>query len=103
GTGYLAYTDWRSDGDIVVESLSQNYLTGTGQYTRIGQSRTEAPSLFKRGNTYYLTYSDPNCGYCSGTGTSYRTAPSPLGPWSAPAKISENSCGGQPSFVSAIP
>lgn len=103
GTGYLAYTDWRSDGDIVVERLSQNYLTGTGQYTRVGQSRTEAPALFKRGTTYYLTYSDPNCGYCPGTGTSYRTAPSPLGPWSAPAKISENSCGGQPSFVSTIP
>ncbi|MEU4250243.1 family 43 glycosylhydrolase [Amycolatopsis sp. NPDC026612] len=103
GTGYLAYTDWRSNGDIVVERLSATYLTGTGQYTRLGQIRTEAPALFERGGVYYLTYSDPNCGYCPGTGTSYRTAPSPLGPWSAPVKISENSCGGQPAFVSTIP
>jgi hypothetical protein len=29
-------------------------------------------------------------------------ASSPLGPWSAGVKISDNSCGGQPSFVSTI-
>jgi hypothetical protein len=103
GTAYLAYTDWRSNGDLVVERLSGDYRTGTGHYTRLGQQQTEAPALFKRGSVYYLTYSDPNCGYCAGTGTSYRTASSPLGPWSAPAKISADSCGGQPAFVSSIP
>ncbi|MDT7802468.1 MAG: hypothetical protein QOI78_5901, partial [Actinomycetota bacterium] len=103
GTAYLAYTDWRTGGDIVVERLAADYLTGTGSYARLGQSQTEAPALFKRGDVYYLTYSDPNCGYCAGTGTSYRTASSPLGPWSAPARISTDSCGGQPAFVSAIP
>jgi len=56
----------------------------------------------KRNGRYYLLYSDPNCGYCSGTGTSYRTALSPLGPWSNGIKISDNSCGGQPAFVSTI-
>ncbi|MGN6180861.1 MAG: family 43 glycosylhydrolase, partial [Mucilaginibacter sp.] len=56
----------------------------------------------KRKGIYYLLYSDPNCGYCAGTGTSYRTASSPMGPWSAGIKISDNSCGGQPSFVSII-
>lgn len=103
GTAFLAYTDWRSNGDLVVERLSGDYRTGTGHHTRLGQQQTEAPALFKRGGVYYLTYSDPNCGYCAGTGTSYRTAASPLGPWSAPAKISADSCGGQPAFVSAIP
>ena len=47
-------------------------------------------------------YSDPNCGYCAGTGTSYRTATAPLGPWSEGLTISTNSCGGQPSFVSTL-
>ena len=104
GTAYIAYTDWHTGGgDIVVERLSSTYLTGTGAYTRLNQSSTEAPALFKRGSTYYVSYSDPNCGYCGGTGTSYRTASSPLGPWSAATKITSNSCGGQPSFVSAIP
>ena len=103
GTAYIVYTDWRSDGDLVVERLDASDLTGTGAYTRLGQSTTEAPALFKRNGVYYLTYSDPNCGYCSGTGTSYRTASSPLGPWSAATNLTTNSCGGQPSFVSAIP
>lgn len=103
GTAYLAYTDWRSSGQIVIEQLSDDYLTGTGHLVKaITAGNTEAPALFKRNGIYYLTYSDPNCGYCSGTGTSYKTAQSPLGPWSEGKKISDNSCGGQPSFVSTI-
>lgn len=103
GTAYLAYTDWRSSGDIVVERLSGDYLTGTGAYVRLHQSSTEVPAMFKRSGKYYITYSDPNCGYCGGTGTSYKTASSPLGTWSAGTKVTTNSCGGQPAFVSAIP
>ncbi|WP_426513927.1 family 43 glycosylhydrolase [Dactylosporangium sp. McL0621] len=103
GAAYLAYTDWRSSGDIVVERLNAAYLSGTGSYTRLHQSATEAPALFKRNGIYYITYSDPNCGYCAGTGTSYRTATNPLGPWSAATKVTTSSCGGQPAFVSALP
>ena len=103
GTGYIAYTDWRTNGTIVIEKLSPDYLTGTGEHVKaVTAGRTEAPSLFRRKGIYYVTYSDPNCGYCSGTGTSYKRAPSPLGPWSAGIKISDSSCGGQPSFVSVI-
>ncbi|ANH80017.1 hypothetical protein A8C56_02610 [Niabella ginsenosidivorans] len=103
GKAYLAYTDWRAKGAIVIERLSDDFLTGTGECVQsVTPGNTEAPCLFKRDGIYYLIYSDPNCGYCSGTGTSYRTAPAPLGPWSDPVKISDNSCGGQPSFVSAI-
>lgn len=103
GTGYLAYTDWRTRGTIVIEKLTADYLSGTGEHVKsVTAGSTEAPGLFKRKGTYYVTYSDPNCGYCSGTGTSYKTAPSPLGPWSEGIKISNNSCGGQPSFVSAL-
>jgi hypothetical protein len=103
GTAYLAYTDWRTKGSIIVEKLSADYLTGTGEYVGgITKGSTEAPGMFKRNGIYYIVYSDPNCGYCSGTGASYRTARSPLGPWSEGKKISDNSCGGQPSFVSTI-
>lgn len=103
GTAYLAYTDWRAKGAIAIEQLSADYLTGTGKVVQaVTAARTEAPALFKRKGIYYLVYSDPNCGYCSGTGASYRTAKSPLGPWSDGIKISDNSCGGQPSFVSSI-
>lgn len=103
GKAYIAYTDWRTDGTIVIEELDENYLSETGKHVKaVTEGKTEAPALFKRNGIYYVTYSDPNCGYCSGTGTSYRTAKSPLGPWSAGIKISDNSCGGQPSFVSTI-
>ncbi|MDB5110609.1 MAG: hypothetical protein JWR67_1723 [Mucilaginibacter sp.] len=103
GQGYIAYTDWRTKGTIVIEKLSADYLTGTGECVKmVTPGSTEAPGLFKRKGRYYVTYSDPNCGYCSGTGTSYRTAPNPLGPWSDGISISRNSCGGQPSFVSTI-
>lgn len=80
GTAYLAYTDWRAGGDIVVEKLDPTYRTGTGEHLRLGIRSTEAPSLFRRGGSYYLTLSDPNCGYCT-TGTSYFRATHPLGPW----------------------
>lgn len=103
GTAWLAYTDWRTNGTIVIEKLSSDYLTGTGEHEKaVTKGATEAPGLFKRNGLYYVTYSDPNCGYCSGTGTSYRTAKSLPGPWSEAIKISDNSCGGQPSFVSTI-
>ena len=103
GTGYLTFTDWRTTGTIVVEQLTDDYLSGTGKVSKsITPGKTEAPALFKRKGIYYITYSDPNCGYCSATGTSYRTAKSPLGPWSEGKKISDNSCGGQPSFVSTM-
>lgn len=103
GTGYLAITNWRKGGTIVIEQLTDDYLSGTGKFAdSITSGKTEAPALFKRNGIYYVTYSDPNCGYCSGTGTSYKTARSPLGPWSEGKKISDNSCGGQPSFVSIM-
>jgi len=103
GICYLAITDWRTQGTIAIERLTEDYLSGTGEVVKLVTSgRTEAPGLFKRKGIYYVTYSDPNCGYCSGTGTSYKTAKSPMGPWSEGKKISDNSCGGQPSFVSAL-
>jgi len=80
GSAYLAYTDWRRGGDIVVEQLDERWLSGTGRHVQLGVTATEAPSLFRRGDRYYLTLSDPNCGYCT-TGTSYLEADSPLGPW----------------------
>ncbi|MDB5102609.1 MAG: hypothetical protein JWP91_298 [Fibrobacteres bacterium] len=103
GTAWIAYTDWRTGGRIVIEKLDPSFLTGTGIHVAgVTSGATEAPSLFRRGSRYYVAYSDPNCGYCA-TGTSYRTAPSPLGPWTDGAKISDNSCGGQPAFVAPIP
>lgn len=105
GTAYLAYTDIRAGHTQVVERLDSTYTTGTeddNDAVEVGPSGTEAPSLFRRGNIYYHVHGN-TCPYCAAR-TQYKTASSPLGPWSAtPTTISASSCGGQPSFVSAIP
>lgn len=80
GKAYLSFTDWTAGGDLLVERLNASYTSGTGDWTRVNLRSTEAPTMFKRNGTYYLTYSDPNRGYTT-TGTGYVTAPSPLGPW----------------------
>jgi hypothetical protein len=81
GTAYLAYTDIRAGHRQKVEKLDPTYTTGTGEVADLGVSRTEAPSMFRRGDRYYVAYSDPTCAYCPSTGTSYLTAEHPLGPW----------------------
>jgi hypothetical protein len=101
GSAYLAYTV--ISGHVqVVQRLDSTYTTGVGQAVEVGLSGTEAPSLFRRGNTYYYVHGT-TCPYCAAP-TRYKTASSPLGPWSATAvQIHASSCDGQPSFVSAIP
>ena len=50
-----------------------------------------------------MTFSDPNCGYCSGTGTSYVTSTDGiLGTWRDQRQISTTSCGGQPRSISTV-
>lgn len=104
---WLAYTtidhsETPSIHDIVVERLDPTWTTGTGQHVRLGLQHNEGPALFKRGSTWYLTYSDPACAYCA-TGTGYATAPTPLGPWTGTrGQLRPGSCGGQPSNVDVL-
>ncbi len=99
---YIAYTDVRAGGKIVIEKLNADYTSGTGESVNVTASKTESPALMKRNGKYYILYSDPDCVYCVGSGTSYKTATSILGTWSAGTSITANSCGGEPSFVSTI-
>ncbi len=101
GAGYIAYTT-RPGYGIAIERLDTAMQSGTADVVKLGLSGVEAPSLFRRGDIYYLTIADPGCAYCSGTGTSYLTAPTPMGPWSGRTKIAEKSCGGQPAAVAVI-
>jgi hypothetical protein len=45
----------------------------------------------------------PDCAYCGGTSTLYKSATAVLGTWSASTVLNSTSCGGQPSFVSKLP
>lgn len=96
---------WGTNGDAV------------GSTDLAGLSNVEAPGAYydTPSRTWILTYSDPNCGYCNGTGTGYATASNLAGPWTAPAvtgignraasgrrELSATSCGGQPRTISII-
>jgi Glycosyl hydrolases family 43 len=91
GTGWLAET---VRGSIVIQKLSSDYTDGVGASVPavpaatppapdlwcVGQTfcgLREAPSLFHRGEFYYLVVSDPACPYCQ-AGTSYYVAKRPV-------------------------
>ncbi len=82
--------------------------TGAGAANLAGMTHTEGPGAYRDASgTWVLTFNEQNCGYCTGTGTSYATAASVDGPWSSPSviafggppsgrrQISGTSCGGQ--------
>ena len=84
---------------------------GEGRQRLAGLERTESPGAYRDARTgrWIMTYNDPNCGYCTGTPTSYAIAAAPDGEWTAPGNsdpdwgapphgrraISATSCGGQ--------
>jgi Glycosyl hydrolases family 43 len=83
GRGYMVDTDC-PDGDkgLIVQQLAPDDLTSDGQYDVIHMTdNVESPAMFYRQGTYYITMSDPTCGYCTATGTGYLTASNPLGTW----------------------
>ncbi len=89
---------------------------GTGSSDLAGLTSVESVGAYQdpTTNTWIMTYSDYNCGYCAGDATGYATAPSLLGPWTAPGNVgagaptnarrdlSATSCGGQPDTVAMI-
>lgn len=90
--------------------------TGVGAMNLAGLTKVESPGAYfdAPSNKWIMTYSDPNCGYCVGTGTGYATASSLNGAWTAPLNvgysapatgrrsISASSCGGQARTVFTV-
>lgn len=105
---------------LQIEQLDRwgsNGVQGTGAQNIGGMTLIEGPGGYydQATGTYVLTYSDPDCGYCTGSGTGYATATSLLGPYTAPVNLaaaapppggrrdlSATSCGGQSRTVSVI-
>jgi MYXO-CTERM domain-containing protein len=121
GTGYLIHNTTLVDAgltaDMVVEKLTSDYLTTTGESVRLGLGDVEAFAVFERNGKYHALMSDPSCAYCAG-GTGEMTASSMLGPWSGswydpngvhqsgraePRQrarlVNDSNCGGQPLTV----
>lgn len=111
----------RPSGSLTDKTCRGNFPPGVAN--PVGGFRAcglvESPTLFRHDNRYYLSFSDPICAYCLGTGTSYFEAQTPLGRWHGtnntpsydpahastfdPYPLSADSCGGQPSHVAPLP
>jgi hypothetical protein len=90
GRGYMVDTDCPDGAQgLIVQQLTPDDLTSDGQYDVIHMTDdVESPAMFYRNGTYYITMSDPTCGYCTATGTGYLTSRSPLGMWSGASEDS---------------
>lgn len=62
--------NWTPEGPLYTTTASENYLM------------MECPDIFKMGNYWYLIFSE---NWSDNTGTRYRIASSPNGPWTTPA------------------
>jgi len=103
---------------LSIEQISQWGAdgTGVGSANVAGLSHVEATGTYRDASgTWVMTYGDPNCGYCTGGGTGYATAPALLGPWTAPVNlaaagapvsgrraISATTCGGQADTITVM-
>ena len=90
--------------------------SGAGARNVAGLTKVEGPGGYwdAAHNQYVLTYSDPGCGYCTGTAIGYATSPSLFSGWTVPGNLgfgqplngrrtfNANSCGGQPRTVSVV-
>lgn len=102
-TAYLTYTMLGTHNhQIAVEQLDPTWTTGTGRVATLPEIHVEAPSMFKRGALWYLSYSDPACPYCNNAGSSYDTATNPFGPWTKRGTPWANSCVGQHTGISEL-
>ena len=99
-----------ADQTLSVEQLDvwwTNGVKGVGK-SRIGAlTSVESPSVFRAGPYLYLTYSSPNCAFCSSDGTGWaRSANGMLGTWTPGGLLSSQSCTGQPrtlNFLDGVP
>lgn len=87
GTAYLIVTYY---SHFCIEELNPSATGGTGKTTTIVAQDTlikghpdgdEAPAMFRRGDTYYVTYASGCCGCKGGSVTWAWSASHPLGPW----------------------
>lgn len=106
-----------SAAQLNIEELDYNGANGDGIGARgIAVTDTEGPGGWwdDASGRYVVTYSAPDCGYCTGTGTGYATSPSLTSGWQVPTNVGFNppssgrrvvsagTCGGQPRTVTLL-
>jgi hypothetical protein len=107
-TAYFIYTAIDQHHSIRVERLAPDFLSSTGQVSGVLGVGCEAPSIFRRGTSYYALF-DTTCCFCTeGSGARVLVASNPMGPYRQLANINRNAAGkptinAQQTFVATIP
>ena len=108
GAAYIAHTCRSCGTHIVVERLADDFLSSLGasdprfRSGLVGPGSTEAPALFRVGDTYFLTMSHLCCFCTEGSETLVFAAPAPLGPYESRGSLG-NAPGAQQNFVFVHP
>ncbi len=106
-TAYFIYTAIDQHHSIRVERLAPDFLSSTGQVSGVLGVGCEAPSIFRRGASYYALF-DTTCCFCTeGSGARVLVATNPMGPYRELANINRDAAGkptipAQQTFVAAI-
>jgi hypothetical protein len=99
-------TKWGTDGTSRGRTNAGIKFAAPGSMTGSGLAHVttaEGVGAYKAGyESWVMTFSDPQCGYCAGTGTGYATAHFISGPWKSRGIVSQKSCGGQPRTVVSV-
>ena len=104
GNGYVTCNCGRTSGNpLIVYALNSSFTDAVGSPTSTGITGAEAYSFFERSGTWYIVYTTPQCGFCvGGVNTTYISASSALGTYSAPTTLNVGSCNGQNRSVDTI-
>ncbi len=106
-TAYFIYTAIAQKHSVRVERLSPDFLSSTGEVSSVLGVGCEAPSIFRRANSYYALF-DSTCCFCTeGSGARVLVASNPLGPYRAIGNINRDANGkpiisAQQTFVATI-
>jgi hypothetical protein len=107
-TAYFIYTVINLGHSVIVERLSQDYLSSTGERSEVLAKGCEAPALFRHSEAYYALF-DSTCCFCSkGSGARVYKAAAPLGPYILVGNINRDAVNepivhGQQTYVAALP
>lgn len=106
-TAYFIYTAIAQDHSIRVERLTPDYLSSTGEVSPVLAKGCEAPSIFRRGASYYAVF-DTTCCFCTeGSGARVFVATHPLGPYTQIGNINRDANGkptipAQQTFIATV-
>lgn len=108
GTGYFIYTSIDENHAIRIDRLTADFLDSTGETSEVLGVGSEAPSLFRVEDRYYLLF-DRTCCFCSsGSGVRVLMGSRPLGPFTELKNINRGKDGtpivaAQQTFVAQLP